>query len=60
MRFVQDIVASPSAADCGDAGMELTLDIADLEHLERVIRSIAGIEGVVHVERKFNVRHATG
>jgi hypothetical protein len=21
--------ASPSAADCGDAGMELTLDIAD-------------------------------
>ena len=43
----------------GKATAELTLDIADLKHLERVIRSIAGIEGVVHVERKFNVRHAT-
>ena len=44
----------------GKATAELTLEIADLKHLERVIRSIADIEGVVHVERKFNVRHATG
>jgi GTP pyrophosphokinase len=43
----------------GKATAELTLEIADLKHLERVIRAIAGIEGVINVERKFNVRHAT-
>jgi len=43
----------------GKATAELTLEIADLKHLERVIRAIGDIEGVIHVERKFNVRHAT-
>jgi (p)ppGpp synthase/HD superfamily hydrolase len=43
----------------GKATAELTLEIADLKHLERVVRSIGDIEGVIHVERKFNVRHAT-
>jgi GTP pyrophosphokinase len=43
----------------GKATAELTLEIADLKHLERVIRAIGDIEGVVAVERKFNVRHAT-
>jgi GTP pyrophosphokinase len=43
----------------GKATAELTLEIADLKHLERVIRAIADIDGVVAVERKFNVRHAT-
>jgi len=55
-------VAAPAAdvpAD-GKATAELTLEIADLKHLERVIRSMADIEGVVQVERKFNVKHATG
>jgi GTP pyrophosphokinase len=43
----------------GKATAELTLEIADLKHLERVIRAIGDIEGVPAVERKFNVRHAT-
>jgi guanosine-3',5'-bis(diphosphate) 3'-pyrophosphohydrolase len=43
----------------GRATAELTLEIADLKHLEKVTRSIAGLEGVMNVERKFNVRHAT-
>jgi GTP pyrophosphokinase len=48
-----------SRTNDGKATAELTLEIADLKHLERVIRAIGDIEGVVHVERKFNVRHAT-
>ena len=48
-----------SRVNDGKATAELTLEIADLKHMERVIRSIGDIEGVVHVERKFNVRHAT-
>ncbi|MEO6258736.1 MAG: ACT domain-containing protein [Thermoanaerobaculia bacterium] len=43
----------------GRAMVELTLEIADLKHLERILRSIAAIDGVMQVERKFNVRHAT-
>jgi GTP pyrophosphokinase len=43
----------------GRATAEITLEIADLKHLEKVTRSIAGLEGVMQVERKFNVRHAT-
>ncbi|MEK6371637.1 MAG: bifunctional (p)ppGpp synthetase/guanosine-3',5'-bis(diphosphate) 3'-pyrophosphohydrolase [Acidobacteriota bacterium] len=43
----------------GKATAELTLEIADLKHLEKVTRSISGLEGVMQVERKFNVRHAT-
>jgi GTP pyrophosphokinase len=43
----------------GKATAELTLEIADLKHLEKVTRSISGLEGVMNVERKFNVRHAT-
>ena len=45
--------------DDGKATAELTLEIADLKHLEKVTRSISGLEGVINVERKFNVRHAT-
>jgi GTP pyrophosphokinase len=48
-----------SRTNDGKATAELTLDIADLKHLERIIRAITEIEGVIHVERKFNVRHAT-
>jgi GTP pyrophosphokinase len=43
----------------GKATAEITLEIADLKHLEKVTRSISGLEGVMQVERKFNVRHAT-
>jgi GTP pyrophosphokinase len=44
----------------GKATAELVLEIADLKHLERVVKSISGVDGVMNVERKFNVRHATG
>jgi guanosine-3',5'-bis(diphosphate) 3'-pyrophosphohydrolase len=43
----------------GRATAELVLEIADLKHLEKVTRSIEGLDGVMQVERKFNVRHAT-
>ena len=43
----------------GRATAELVLEIADLKHLEKVTRSIEGLDGVMQVERKFNARHAT-
>jgi GTP pyrophosphokinase len=43
----------------GRATAELVLEIADLKHLEKVTRSIAGVDGVMQVERKYNIRHAT-
>ncbi|HEX7707771.1 MAG TPA: TGS domain-containing protein, partial [Thermoanaerobaculia bacterium] len=46
------------AAD-GRATVELVLEIADLKHLERVVRSLSGLDGVIRVDRKFNIRHAS-
>ena len=43
----------------GKATAELVLEIADLKHLEKIVKSVNDVDGVVHVERKFNVRHAT-
>ncbi len=43
----------------GKAITELVLEIADLKHLEKVTRSLAGLDGVVRVDRKYNIRHAT-
>jgi len=43
----------------GHAVVEMTLEIADLRQLERVMRSIAGVEGVMRAERKYHVSHAT-
>ena len=43
----------------GKATTELVLEIADLKHLERVTRSLAGVDGVMRVDRKYNIRHAT-
>ncbi|HEX7809593.1 MAG TPA: bifunctional (p)ppGpp synthetase/guanosine-3',5'-bis(diphosphate) 3'-pyrophosphohydrolase, partial [Thermoanaerobaculia bacterium] len=43
----------------GKATTELVLEIADLKHLERVIRSLNQVEGVLRVDRKYNIRHAT-
>ncbi len=43
----------------GKATAELVLEIADLKHLEKVTRSIAGVDGVLQVERKYNIKHAT-
>jgi GTP pyrophosphokinase len=36
----------------------LTVEIADLKHLERVIRAIAGVEGVLTVQRRYNSRQS--
>ncbi len=43
----------------GKATTDLVLEIADLKHLERVTRSLNTLEGVVKVDRKYNIRHAT-
>ncbi|HUP59029.1 MAG TPA: bifunctional (p)ppGpp synthetase/guanosine-3',5'-bis(diphosphate) 3'-pyrophosphohydrolase [Thermoanaerobaculia bacterium] len=43
----------------GKATAELVLEIADLKHLERVRRSLADLDGVIKVDRKYNIRHAT-
>jgi len=44
----------------GKATAELVLEIADLKHLEKVIKSIGAVDGVLRVERKYNIgRHAT-
>src|SRR5258707_12503692 len=43
----------------GKATAELILEIADLKHLEKVQRSIASVDGVLNVERKYNVKGAT-
>ncbi len=43
----------------GRATTELVLEIADLKHLEKVIRSLSTLDGVMRVDRKYNIRHAT-
>ena len=43
----------------GKATTELVLEIADLKHLEKVVRSLGSVDGVLRVDRKFNVKHAT-
>ncbi|HEX3582264.1 MAG TPA: bifunctional (p)ppGpp synthetase/guanosine-3',5'-bis(diphosphate) 3'-pyrophosphohydrolase [Thermoanaerobaculia bacterium] len=44
----------------GKATAELVLEIADLKQLEKVIKSIAGVDGVLRVERKYDIsRDAT-
>jgi Guanosine polyphosphate pyrophosphohydrolases/synthetases len=43
----------------GKGTVELSIEISDLKHLEKVIRSIASVDGVLQVERKYNIRHAT-
>jgi GTP diphosphokinase / guanosine-3',5'-bis(diphosphate) 3'-diphosphatase len=43
----------------GKASVELVLEIADLKHLEKVSRSLSSVDGVLRVDRKYNIRHAT-
>jgi guanosine-3',5'-bis(diphosphate) 3'-pyrophosphohydrolase len=43
----------------GKASVELVLEIADLKHLEKVTRSLSSVDGVMRVDRKYNIRHAT-
>jgi len=39
--------------------IDLSVEIADLKHLEKVIRSIGAVDGVQRVERKYNIRQNT-
>jgi GTP pyrophosphokinase len=48
-----------SRVNDGKATAELILEIADVKQLEKVQRSIASVDGVVNVERKYNVKGAT-
>ena len=43
----------------GKATTDLVLEIADLKHLEKVTRSLGTLDGVMRVDRKYNIRHAT-
>jgi guanosine-3',5'-bis(diphosphate) 3'-pyrophosphohydrolase len=43
----------------GRATTELMLEISDLKHLEKVVRSVSGLDGVLQVARKYNIKHAT-
>ena len=43
----------------GKATTDLVLEIADLKPLEKVSRSLGGLEGVLRVDRQYNIRHAT-
>jgi GTP diphosphokinase / guanosine-3',5'-bis(diphosphate) 3'-diphosphatase len=43
----------------GKVVVEMVIDVADLKHLEKVIKSISSIDSVLRVERKYNIRHAT-
>ncbi|MBK5260417.1 MAG: bifunctional (p)ppGpp synthetase/guanosine-3',5'-bis(diphosphate) 3'-pyrophosphohydrolase [Thermoanaerobaculia bacterium] len=43
----------------GKATIEAILEIADLKHLEKVTRSLSSVDGVVRVDRKYNIKHAT-
>ena len=54
-----NIRSMDSRAGDGKATAEIGLEIADLKHLERVIRSIGAVDGVMNVERKYNIKHAT-
>jgi (p)ppGpp synthase/HD superfamily hydrolase len=41
--------------DAGDAVIDLTLDITDKKHLERLILAMRKVNGVRHVERIYKV-----
>ncbi|MGA7614153.1 MAG: bifunctional (p)ppGpp synthetase/guanosine-3',5'-bis(diphosphate) 3'-pyrophosphohydrolase [Thermoanaerobaculia bacterium] len=42
----------------GRGVIDLLVEISDLKHLEKLIKSIQGTEGVLTVQRKYNTRHA--
>jgi GTP pyrophosphokinase len=46
-------------AEDGRATTELVLEVADLKHLEKVTKSLSTLDGVMRVDRKYNIRHAT-
>lgn len=46
------ITDADGAANDGTRKIELSIDVGDVEHLERVIGALKGIEGVIEVERR--------
>ena len=40
----------------GRGAIDLTVEISDLRHLEKVIKGISNLEGVIEVQRKYNAR----
>src|SRR5438105_4592586 len=57
-NLMTNIRQMDSRTEDGKATAELVLEIADLKHLEKVTGSIEGLDGVMHVERKFNVKQS--
>ncbi|HVR41916.1 MAG TPA: bifunctional (p)ppGpp synthetase/guanosine-3',5'-bis(diphosphate) 3'-pyrophosphohydrolase [Thermoanaerobaculia bacterium] len=43
----------------GRGAIDLTVEISDLRHLEKVIKGIGNLDGVLEVHRKYNPRQAT-
>jgi GTP diphosphokinase / guanosine-3',5'-bis(diphosphate) 3'-diphosphatase len=43
----------------GRGAIDLTVEISDLRHLEKVIKGISNLDGVIEVQRKYNARQAT-
>ncbi|HUP66481.1 MAG TPA: bifunctional (p)ppGpp synthetase/guanosine-3',5'-bis(diphosphate) 3'-pyrophosphohydrolase [Thermoanaerobaculia bacterium] len=43
----------------GRGVIDLTVEISDLRHLEKVIKGISSLDGVIDVHRKYNARQAT-
>jgi GTP diphosphokinase / guanosine-3',5'-bis(diphosphate) 3'-diphosphatase len=46
---IRNLEARPSADQ--RSRIDMTVEISDLKHLERVIKSVKGVEGVLNVER---------
>jgi (p)ppGpp synthase/HD superfamily hydrolase len=40
------------------ARIDMTIEISDLKHLEKVIKSLRGVDGVIDVERARGTRRA--
>jgi GTP diphosphokinase / guanosine-3',5'-bis(diphosphate) 3'-diphosphatase len=47
-------------SDDGKGKIDLNVEIADVKQLDRLTRAISRIEGVIRVQRKYNIRQAAG
>ena len=43
----------------GRGVIDLTVEISDLRHLEKVLKGLSNLDGVIAVERKYNARQAS-
>ncbi|MBW3670719.1 MAG: TGS domain-containing protein, partial [Acidobacteria bacterium] len=44
----------------GRGKIDLTVEIADVKQLDKVTRTLRGVEGVLRVQRKYNIRQVAG